>query len=380
MNEPDQMYNLFEPFVDEGLSLLRKAVLVPEYPTVDNHYSLQEMIWQALSAQGMAASIASSSEILNDPKTLRRLSELMEIKPEVMTITLFGNQVIAVEAGNTANELFGVAFDIGTTTVVGMLVDINTKKVIAVCSKTNPQVSLGADVISRIQATHELLGGLEGLSQLIRQCLNRILEELCAAAGISPNYIYATTVAGNATMVHLFLEISPSTLVRKPYTALFKHMAPLCPAEVELAVNPAGKVVVLPNIASFIGSDTTAAVLAVDQDVSTVPMLLVDLGTNCEMVLTDGDKLYACSTAAGPAFEGAHIRDGMRAAAGAITGVTITDDVQVEVIGDTKPTGICGSGIVKAIAELIKAGIVWDPPGALIGQLRKCYPRIWNGD
>ncbi|WP_094606144.1 Na(+)-translocating NADH-quinone reductase subunit F [Sporomusa silvacetica DSM 10669] len=348
-----------EIIVDDSLPLVKKVVLAPAYPTVDNHYSLQEMIRQALAAQTTAGSSLVSTGLIDNAAMLRRLSEVVETKPELITITLLDNQAIAVEANDTSSVLYGVAFDIGTTTVVGMLVDINARKVVAVCSKNNPQASMGADVISRIQATHELLGGLEGLSQLIRRCLNQIIAELCSSVGVASSHVYAVTIAGNATMSHLVLEISPSTLVRKPYAALFKYMSPLNPQDIELEINPQGEIMVLPNIASFVGSDTTAAIMAVDQDISENPMLLVDLGTNGEMVIGYGNMLYACSTAAGPAFEGAHIRDGMRAIDGAITDVAVTEqNVLVQVIGRGKPAGICGSGIVKAVAELLKAGIL----------------------
>ncbi len=354
-----QKGQICEIVIDDDIPLVKKIVLTPAYPTVDNHYSLQEMIQQAVEELGSVVSGFNSLEIMDNAAILRQLNDVVETRPERITLTILDNKVIAIEPGDTSSLLYGVAFDIGTTTVVGMLVDINAKKIVAVCSKNNPQASVGADVISRIQATHELEGGLERLSQLIRQCLNQIITELCSAAKVTQDHIYAGTIAGNATMAHLVLEISPSTLVRKPYAALFKYISPISPMELELDINPKGKVVLLPNIASFVGSDTTAAILAIDQDISETPLLLVDLGTNGEMVIGDGNRLYACSTAAGPAFEGAHIRDGMRAAEGAISDVVITElGVQLQVIGNSKPDGICGSGLVKAVAELIKAGIL----------------------
>lgn len=373
-SEASQKGQVCEDFAGQGTPLVQKLVIVPEYPTVDNPYSMQEMIWQAMNVQESSLWIPDSSLILNEPRILRRLSAITEEKPEFITICLIGGKLAAVEAGNTVNELYGVAFDIGTTTVVGMLVDINARKVIATCSKTNPQSSFGADVISRIQASYELPGGLAKLSAIIRQCLNQIIAELCTSAGISPSSIYAATIAGNSTMTSLVLEVSPLTLIRKPYAALFKHIEPLFPEEINLGINPNGQVMVLPAIASFIGSDTTAAVLAIDQDVSPSPLLLVDLGTNGEMVLGGGHGLCACSTAAGPAFEGAHIRDGMRAAAGAIFDVAINENVRVEVIGDVRPSGICGSGLVKAVAELIKAGII-GPAGRFNKLAAKGLPR-----
>ncbi|MCM0759824.1 ASKHA domain-containing protein [Sporomusa sphaeroides DSM 2875] len=348
-----------EIVVEEGSPLISKVVLTPVYPTVEQHYSLQDMLAQALAARTGGSGDGSGDAFFATPDLLRRLDQVAAEKPVCITLTLLDRQVIAIEAGDTAGRLYGVAFDIGTTTVVGMLVDVSARKVVAVSSRNNPQASMGADVISRIQATHELEGGLERLSQLIRHCLNQIVADLCAAANIVSQDIYAVTIAGNATMAHLVLEISPSTLVRKPYAALFKYIASLSPQEIELAINPQGKIIVLPGIASFIGSDTTAAIVAVDQDRAAAPLLLVDLGTNGEMVIGDGRSLYACSTAAGPAFEGAHIRDGMRAAEGAITDVVINrDEVVIRAIGHARPAGICGSGIVKAVAELVKHRII----------------------
>ncbi|HWR42092.1 ASKHA domain-containing protein [Sporomusa sp.] len=345
--------------VTTGAPLLRKVVLTPEYPTVDNHYSLQEMIRQAIGVGETTAGVLADPAMISSTTLLRRLSEVVEAQPAHITLTLLDGNVVAIEAGDTSGVLYGVAFDIGTTTVVGMLVDINEQRIVSICSKNNPQATLGADVISRIQATYDLLGGLEGLSQLIRGCLNTIISELCNSAGIKNSDIYAVTIAGNSTMTHLVLEISPSTLVRKPYASLFKYVAPLYAKDLELEIHNQGKVVVLPNIASFIGSDTTAAILAVNQDIELEPTLLVDLGTNGEMVISAGDKLYACSTAAGPAFEGAHMRDGMRATEGAISDVEISEQsISFAVIGNTQPTGICGSGMVKAIAQLLKAGLI----------------------
>lgn len=375
-SEASQKGQSAEIIINDEIPLVRKAVLTPAYPTVDNHYSLQEMIYQAVAEGRQTMSSLSS---LDNAVILRQLNNVVETKPECITITILDNKVIAVEAGNTTDRLYGVAFDIGTTTVVGMLVDINAKRIIGVCSKNNPQASMGADVISRIQATHELEGGLERLSQLIRQCLNQLIVELCDMSGVEKTHIYAGTIAGNATMAHLVAEIPPSTLVRKPYAALFKYMAPIDSLELDLDMHPQGKMIILPNIASFVGSDTTAAVLAVDQDVAGTPLLLVDLGTNGEMVIGSGNSLYACSTAAGPAFEGAHIRDGMRAAEGAICDVVISEqDVRLQVIGNSKPAGICGSGLVKAVAELLNAGILHksgrfnNPDGANIsGSLRE---------
>jgi len=340
--------NVTANFESNDQPLLKKIVITPKYPTFENHYSLQEMI---------SATLEIDTPILWDTKIIQQLAEVMLRKAELITVVLIDNGIIAIESGDTTKSLFGVAFDIGTTTVVGMLVDVNNKKIIATHSKTNPQAAFGADVISRIgaAATH---GGLEAEASAIRLCLNQIIEELCISMKILSNQIYVATIAGNSTMEHLLMAISPLSLASKPYASVFKQIAPFSPDTIGLNINPYGKIVLLPNVTSFIGGDTTAAIIATDQDVSPRQSLLVDLGTNGEMVLGNREKLFACSTAAGPAFEGSHIRDGMRAFPGAIEDVVIEDDVYVRIIGDGKAAGICGSGIVKGVSELVKKKII----------------------
>ncbi|MDT8902574.1 ASKHA domain-containing protein [Anaeroselena agilis] len=332
---------------DDGQPLLRKAAIVPEYPALENCYSLQEMIGHAFEA----SALGSGAEFM------RQLAGAAAEKPDQMTVVTMGDEIIAVEPGDTTAALFGVAFDIGTTTIAGMLVDINKRSVVATHSRTNPQAAFGADVISRIEAAASP-GGLEALAASVRRCLNEIVAALCDTADLPRERIYAAVIAGNTTMEHLLMGISPHSLTVKPYAAVFKQIEPFLPEVIDLHINCTGRVLLLPNIASFVGADTTAAIVAVGQDSSSVPTLLVDLGTNGEIVLSNGKRLWACATAAGPAFEGAHIRDGMRAAAGAIADVAIDGDVRIRTIDDGKPAGICGSGIVKAVAELVKNGII----------------------
>jgi uncharacterized 2Fe-2S/4Fe-4S cluster protein (DUF4445 family) len=184
--------------------------------------------------------------------------------------------------------------------------------------------------------------------------------------------IYAVTIVGNSAMLHLLLSISPVSLSRQPYATVFKMISPFAVHEIELNINSNAKVVLLPNIASFIGADTTAAILAAGQDTSANQSLMVDLGTNGEIALGNQGNIFACSTAAGPAFEGAHIRDGMRASAGAIEDVVIDEDVVIRTIDGGKPMGICGSGIIKAIAQLLKKKII-TASGRFNQQNRKAF-------
>lgn len=347
-SEASRKGNIIETFESNDQSLVKKLVITLTYPTLENQYSFQEMI---------SCRLLSSIPILWGTRVMQQLAEIVKLKPDIVTVVMFDNEIIAIEAGDTACSLFGVAFDIGTTTVAGMLVDVNRKKIIATHSQTNPQAAFGADVISRINATLSP-DGLAAEASVIRQCLNQIIEELCTAMQVPQHQIYATTIVGNSTMEHLLMGISPLSFASNPYASVFTQIAPFYPNEISISMNPYGRIALLPNIMSFIGGDTTAAIIATNQDVSSNHTLLVDLGTNGEIVLGNREKLFACSTAAGPGFEGAHIRDGMRAFSGAIEDVVIRDDVHVKIMGGGKATGICGSGIVKGIAELVNKQII----------------------
>lgn len=331
---------------DDIMPLARKILVQPRYPDLKQSYSFQEML--RLSLEGINTV---------DIHALKELALIAPKHPDELTLTVISNEVTAVESGDTTTTLFGAAFDIGTTTVAGMLIDLNKGEVIAAAAETNPQAPFGADVVSRIKFSG-CNEGLDKLSSVIRECLNRLISRLCSTAGLSETDIYLITVAGNSTMTHLLMGISPTSLTLNPYVPVFNDIHYFPPGKLNLAVNPGGRVLLLPNIASFVGADTVAAVVFADQDVSHKLTLLIDLGTNGEMVLGKKDRMVVCSTAAGPAFEGAQLSCGMRAAAGAIDDVTVTDDVLFTTINNEKPKGICGSGIIKAIAELVQAGVI----------------------
>lgn len=340
--------------VPGAVTKIKKVLIEPVYPTVSHHYSLQQMVARELGG-----------EIPLDFSFLKELADVARRGMEKATLLIFFGEPTAIEPGDSTDSLYGVAFDIGTTTVVGILADLNGGRVLAVESGTNPQASYGADVISRIRAAGAL-GGLDRLSSAIRKCMNDIISKLCSASGRSEKEIYMVIVAGNTTMEHLLAGISPDCLGRSPYIPAFTQLRPLPPQMLDININPGGRVVFLPSIAGFVGADTVAAVLAVDQDITDKYTLLIDLGTNGEIVLGNRERLLVCSTAAGPAFEGAHLHSGMRAAPGAIDDVTIDSDVIVKTVGGAGVRGICGSGAVKALAEMLKAGII-DKTGRFTG-------------
>jgi uncharacterized 2Fe-2S/4Fe-4S cluster protein (DUF4445 family) len=257
-----------------------------------------------------------------------------------------------------ARAILGLAVDIGTTTVVVKLVDMKTGDVLATAAGLNPQTKFGDDVISRIAyaSTGEKLGEL---NKLIVDCINGLIAECCAGAKAGPGNIYETCVVGNTTMNHIFLRLPVSQLGQAPYKAFSVDARDLSPAEIGLNVNPQGNVHCVANIAGFVGADTTAVALAAELDKAGQMTLAIDIGTNGEVVLGTGDKLYAASCAAGPAFEGARITCGSRAVEGAIEGAVLSDgNIEMDVIRGDKPRSVCGSGLIDASALLLDMGVI----------------------
>jgi len=293
---------------------------------------------------------------LEDNRTdIVRIRESIEYPITTVSMEAVKEIPFVLRDSDFTQKCYGVAFDIGTTTVVGYLLDLTTGEQLAVCARMNPQISFGDDVISRINygQTKETL---ERLTTSLKVCLLEIIDELSDTADIEKDYIYELSIAGNTCMHHLFLGISPKSLAVSPYIPVVKEA---------LSVRSTlyGKpMYVLPLIAGFVGADTVADLVAYPLDDKL--RLLIDIGTNCEVVLGTRERILACSTAAGPAFEGAHIKYGMRAAPGAIESVTITDDITVQTIDDEPPEGIAGSGLISCTAEMLKWGII-DSSGRL---------------
>ena len=258
------------------------------------------------------------------------------------------------------------AFDIGTTTVVGYLMDARTGRVLAVESSMNPQAQYGADVIMR--ANYALENGTENLSSCIRQTVQTILDTLAEKSGISTDCIYQTCIVGNTCMHHLFLGISPGALVHAPYNPAISQLLFLKASEYDLHIHPKGQLILLPDVAGFVGADTMGCLLCIRPDQQEEISLMIDIGTNGEMVLGNKDRLAACSTAAGPAFEGAKIECGMRGASGAVDHVEYCEGTwNYTTVGSEKAIGICGSGLIDLIACLRKAGII-DESGKLLTE------------
>lgn len=311
-----------------------------------------------------------------DIDLVRDLPSLLKEAGYKATIATIGDRIIAIEPGDTAGKMFGVAFDIGTTTVVGTIVDLADGKEISRASRLNAQVVYGEDTISRIQ--HAMSGpeGRADLREKILAVFNEIIEEAVEKAGIRSNEIYEAVFVGNTTMSHLFLGLDPSGLSQIPFVPVVGSAVNLRARDTGVNIHPYGNLYVLPNIAGFVGSDTVGVMLACNYLDEGPSQLAVDVGTNGELALRRDSELTVCSTAAGPALEGAALSCGMRAANGAIEYVSITgNEVELDVIGETDPVGLCGSGIIDIVAELLDAGII-DSYGAILTaeQLKGSVP------
>jgi len=263
------------------------------------------------------------------------------------------------------DQIYGVAVDIGTTTIVAKLIDMKDGSPLATESELNPQTIHGDDVISRI-AFAQTDDKLNHLQNLIVECLNTLISRLCEQANIKSDLIYEICAVGNTTMNHIFLKFPIKQLGRIPFEAYSLDSQDRTLAELNLKINPSANIHTPPNIAGFVGSDTTAVTLAVDTNSNNENILIVDIGTNGEIVLAAGDKLYAASCAAGPALEGARITCGSRATQGAIEAVVINEnDIDIDVIGRCRPRSICGSGLIDALAVLLNLGVI-DSSGRFI--------------
>ena len=272
---------------------------------------------------------------------------------------LVDGEPISVRRDPHAAGKLGVAFDLGTTTVAGTLFDLHTGLERATHAVMNHQIPLGDDVISRITAVRHDPAALSKLQSLAVSSLNEILRTLCAECGETPLSIHKLTVAGNTTMQQLLLGLDPSPLGEKPFTPAFTDAQTLPAARLGLLTHPDATLAVFPQIGGFVGGDTVAGLLAAHFDTLTQPTLLVDIGTNGEIALLRDGVITAASTAAGPAFEGARISQGMRAATGAIDQIWLQGgNLRCHVLGETEPRGLCGSALVDAAAVLLRLGLI----------------------
>ena len=297
-----------------------------------------------------------------DLHVLRRLPTVLRSADFKVTAVVVDEALVDVEPGDTTGTQYAIAFDLGTTTVVATLLDVSTGTPVAVASMLNRQQPFGGDVITRISATMldpETLGRLQ---RAAAETLSTLAAQVCAEGEVDPVHVYEVALAGNATMTALALGIDPEPLGVAPFIMSVAHPPVVLAADLGLALHPGARAALFPALGAYVGGDIVAGMLATGMDRDKRTRLLIDVGTNCEIVLSDGDRIVSTAAPAGPAFEGGAIRCGMRAAEGAIEVVRLQGDgddpVSLGVIGDLEPKGLCGSGLVDVVAELVKVGML----------------------
>jgi uncharacterized 2Fe-2S/4Fe-4S cluster protein (DUF4445 family) len=335
---------------------VQKRYVELDEPTLSDQRSDSQRLWDALD----------DLELRPTLHVMRRLPRVLRAADFKVTAVVVDNVLIDVEPGDTTARRFGIAYDLGTTTVVATLLDLSTGTPVAVGSMLNPQQPFGADVITRISTTMMDPDALDRLAALARQALQQLATEVCADGGVELTEVYEIALAGNATMTHIVLGIDPESLGVAPFVMTARIFEDIGAADIGLAVHPGAHAYVFPSLGAYVGGDIVSGALASGMDRDKRTRLFIDVGTNCEIVLSHGERLLATAAPAGPAFEGAAIRCGMRAAPGAIEGVKISDeDVSLQVIGDIEPVGLCGSGLVDAVAALVQAKLL-DASGRLL--------------
>lgn len=324
----------------------------------------QSSDWKRLR-ESLALKTGKSSDLKVQLPVITELHSTVRDSDYKVTVVVENDEVLGVEGGDTSGTLYGMAFDIGTTTVVGYLTNLLTGEEVAIASTLNPQTKFGADVITRTNFANSEENGLEMLHNTVVEAIDRLVGEACDQAGVKKTDVYEITVCGNTCMHHLFAGLNPKHIALAPYVPVNSDPISVNAVNFGININPAGKVFMFPCIAGFVGGDTVAVILSTELDRSNDIKLAVDIGTNGEIVLGSKKRMVSCSTAAGPAFEGAQLSSGMRGAIGAIDHVKFEGTFEYTVIGGGKPEGICGSGLLDVIAGLITHGIV-DKAGKIL--------------
>jgi len=326
-----------------------KRHLVLEEPTLEDQRPDLDRVLDALDDLEPTASLP----------VLQELGGVLRSAHFDVTAVVCDQELIAVEPGDTTARRFAIAFDLGTTTVVATLLDLESGQPVAVRSMLNRQQPFGADVITRISATMTDDTALAALRERAHETLAELTGEVCTEAGVTAEEVYEITVCGNVTMMQLALGIDPEPLSMAPFVVATHAFPPTRAADFGVAVHPRAPAFVFPSLGAYVGGDIVAGLLATGLTRDRRLRLFIDVGTNSEIALGSVDGVLATAAPAGPAFEAAQIRCGMRAADGAIEGVRVTEDgLALDVIGDTEPVGMCGSGLVDAVAELVHAGLL----------------------
>jgi uncharacterized 2Fe-2S/4Fe-4S cluster protein (DUF4445 family) len=335
--------------------LVFKAHLALEPPTLEDHLADSQRIQRAVEKQTQISSIQTGLKIL------KHLPEILRQHAFEITATIGWRRDIAeimdIEGGDTSRRNYLAIVDVGTSTIVVHLVDANEMSTVGAQVCFNSQAMYGCDVTARIIAA-EKKGG-EYLQELVVDDINRLISTITAANNVSLKDITAIVCAGNPTMTHFLLGLPTGNIRRHPFIAVDTDPPPFRAAEIGIKINPRGLLFVIPSLGSWVGGDLTAGILATGLHEMTEVGMLIDIGTNGEIVVGNNEWLIACSASTGPALEGASVECGMVAAKGAIEKVYLKDgQIRYDVIGDVRPEGLCGSGIIDLLAVLLERKIV----------------------
>jgi uncharacterized 2Fe-2S/4Fe-4S cluster protein (DUF4445 family) len=333
--------------------ILRPAVqkrhLVLEEPTLEDQRSDLQRVLDALDDLEPHASI----------ELLRTLGGTLRRSHFDVTAVVCDDELIDVEPGDTTARRFAIAFDLGTTTVVATLLDLDSGQPAAVRSMLNRQQPYGADVITRVSATMLDDQALGALRDRAHETFAELTAEVLADADVQAREVYEITVCGNVTMMQMALGIDPEPLSMAPFTVATHTFPPTRAVEFGVSVHPLASAYAFPSLGAYVGGDIVAGLLATGLARDRRIRLFIDVGTNSEIALGSVERVLATAAPAGPAFEAAQIKCGMRAADGAIEGIKVNgDSLDLDVIGDVEPVGMCGSGLVDAVAELVHAGLL----------------------
>jgi uncharacterized 2Fe-2S/4Fe-4S cluster protein (DUF4445 family) len=348
--------------------LIEKLFLVLPRPTLDDPTADQERLLRAVSKKRPGPFQMGLKIVRELPRVLRAF----EVNRSSWTWKWDGrvtatigprsdvNEVLYVERGDTSDQNYGLALDVGTTTVVGHLVDLISGTTREAAAKYNSQIKYGADVISRINCARQP-GGAEALHQAVVQDVETLIDDLVERSHVGRGDIHCVVAAGNTAMLHFLLGLEADLIRLSPFVPTAACPPPVRAAEVGLRINPRGILYAMPMVGSFVGGDITAGILASGMHKADELSLLLDIGTNGEVVVGNKDFLVACSASAGPAFEGGSVTCGMRATFGAIDGVRILRHglrVSATTIDNGPPLGLCGTGLIDALSEMFLAGLV----------------------
>ena len=338
---------------------LRKVRLVLNPPSSQDCRSDLQRFNDALRAAGFEARAI--------PAVVRDLPQVLRKSGFSVTAVICGDEWIAVEPGDTTARGFGFALDLGTTTVAGRLINLSSGRAEGEVSLLNGQSVHGADVISRISYSGTSAEAQRELQMLAAETVNRVIDRAVTQRGVPREEIYEMVVVGNTVMLHLLLGIDPSSLGISPFVPVVLDPVTLTAAAAGLHLHPGARLSTLPHVGAYVGADIVAGLLAANllRQTDGKARLFVDLGTNSEIVLVAGDRAWCTAAPAGPAFEGAHIQQGMRASEGAIEAVEIAEEVHIRIVGGGQARGICGSGLVDVVAGLLRCGLI-DPSGRLL--------------